>query len=187
MAPQQGLPRPIVKPLLTTMLLTQIPIFVYGTLRSDGPNAHLIAPDATDWQRAEAWGSLHYVDYVDEKGARARTVTYSPKGPSRIEGDLLTLAPHRSLSTLARLDRKELNFGLVMQRGHEASCVFVRQLILVTPDGGPSVMAWTYVLASAHGGLGPAAQPDADGIVRYSAATHDNTRHRAQATLEGHA
>jgi len=109
--------------LLITMMLTQIPIFVNGTLRSDGPNAHLIAPDATDWQRAEAWGSLHHGDDVDEKGACARTVNYSAEGPSR----------------------------------------------------------------STHGGLGPAAQPDTDGIVRYSPATHDNTPHRAQATPEGHA
>jgi len=55
------------------MLLKKIPIFVDGTLRSDGPNTHSIKPHATVSRRAEAWGSLHYADYVDEKVEIART------------------------------------------------------------------------------------------------------------------
>lgn len=169
------------------MLLTQIPIFVYGTLRSDGPNAHLIKPYTTVCRRAEVRGALHYVDYVDDQDAPGRTVTYSPEGDSRVEGELLTWAPHCSLSTLAQLDSKELNFGRQGPPPCGSRCVFVRQLILVTSDDEAPLMAWTYVLASAREGLGPRVQAGTDGIVRYTRPQRASSRHGAHVALEGFA
>lgn len=167
------------------MLLKQIPLFVYGTLRSDGPNAQLVKPYVTVCRRAEARGSLHYVDYLDDQGEPARTVTYSPEGDSRIEGELLTLAPQHNLIVLAQLDRKELNFGLAGPPWLQATCVFVRQLIVIKPDGEPPLVAWTYVLASADEGLGQGVQRDTDGVVRYAPRQRNGPRPIDHTALEG--
>jgi len=167
------------------MLLTEIPLFAYGTLRSDRPNAHLTQPYIQACRRAEVSGSLHYVDYVDENGVLARTVTYSPEGRSKIEGELQTLAaPHR-LSALAQLDRKELNFGRAGPARRQATCVFVRQLILVTPHDEPPLLAWTYVLADRNEGLYEKVQPDADGIVRYKPQRRNVSRPGHNSRLAG--
>ncbi|MDD0810032.1 gamma-glutamylcyclotransferase [Curvibacter sp. RS43] len=145
------------------MLLVQIPLFVYGTLRSYGPNAHLITPYAIKRQRAEVRGALHRVDYTDEEGGPASTVSYWAEGSSRIEGDLVHLAPHAELNLLAQLDRKELFFD----HASSAGCVFVRQIVLVTPDGQPARAAWTYVVVPADSQTRDCLPPDDDGVVRY--------------------
>lgn len=150
------------------MIVQDIPLFVYGTLRSDGLNARLLVPHIKRKGLALAQGRLDRVDYINSDGETAHTVTYCPQGRSWVEGELITLTPTDQLALWAELDLLELNFDIQNQAPERARYHFVRQLIQVIPDAGQPCLAWAYILSSktnyqAVGSL----IPDAQGVIRF--------------------
>lgn len=164
------------------MILQDIPLFVYGTLRSDGLNARLLVPHIKRKELALAQGRLDRVDYINSEGETAHTVTYCPQGRSWVEGELITLTPTNQLAIWAELDLLELNFDIQNQAPNRARYHFVRQLIRVIPDTGHPCVAWAYILSSktnyqAVGSL----IPDAQGVIRFVSDV-ETPRHETRST-----
>lgn len=121
------------------------PLFVYGTLRSDRCNAHLIAPFARQVSRAATRGGLHYVDYHDDLAERQVTVALDLDGHLDVLGELVHLDPATALQTLADLDMRELAFDGAALKAEQRRYVYLRTLIECRDSSG-SVLAWAYVL-----------------------------------------
>lgn len=125
--------------------LLHFPLFVYGTLRSDRRNAHLIAPYALQLSRATTRGALHYVDYHDGQAGRQVTVALDLDGQLSVAGELVHLDPSTALHTLAELDVRELAFDDAGLQAEQRRYVYLRTLIECHDHSGP-VLAWAYVL-----------------------------------------
>lgn len=134
-------------------LMLQFPLFVYGTLRSDRANGHLIASQARQVSRATTRGGLHYVDYHDDQATRQITVALDLSGHQKVAGELVELEPATAFQTLADLDVRELAFDDAAIQAEQRRYVYLRTLI-ECHSGSGSVLAWAYVLVQRSADLG---------------------------------
>lgn len=130
----------------------RLPLFVYGTLRSDRCNAKELAPYSPSIERGFASGTLHYVDYVDDDGSRRVTVALDPSDASTspVAGELVAFDGPNELHALAALDQRELAFQNEELSAGDRDYVYIRSLIKVLTEAGEEVIAWTYVMVSKH-------------------------------------
>lgn len=151
----------------------RIPLFVYGTLRSDRCNARDLASFSPSVLKGLASGTLHYVDYVDDHGSRRVTVALNPSEPSAspVAGELVEFDEEDELHALAALDQRELSFQNGGIAANDRDYVYIRSLIKVIAETGEEVLAWTYVMVSKHFKPHVKVPANSDGIVEYEEIT----------------
>lgn len=127
----------------------KLPLFVYGTLRSD----RKYSGDAQQYNpkicRAHSYGKLHYVDYTDYKGKLDVTVAFDPEGAQKVLGQLFSFKDSEVNQVLALFDEKEFNFHNLSDNNNEKrKRVYIRTVISCTTEHGESVLAWAYIYVS---------------------------------------
>lgn len=124
-----------------------LPLFVYGTLRSDRANAHVVRPYRPRIRRAHMTGTLFYVEYVED-GLRQVTVDLAMHGQQQIKGELLEFDDDQLLHALADLDQRELSFEDSALPTDKRHYVYVRTIGRYVTPSGEEGLAWVYVLVS---------------------------------------
>lgn len=147
----------------------RLPLFVYGTLRSDRSNAHAISGYSKSVTRACARGVLHYVDYLGDDGRRRVTVALDPtaQGSHPVLGELVEFEDEAHLHALAELDHKELFFQDPHLSSRNRQYVYIRSIIRVDSHAGDSVWAWTYVMVSKAFVPRLQVEPNSEGLVEF--------------------
>lgn len=125
---------------------SNIPLFVYGTLRSDRKYSSDVAQFCPKPLKAYAFGKLFYIDFKDEEANKCVTVALDPVGSQRIRGELLDFRESELNHALALFDEKEFNFyDLSADKNLKRERVFIRTLISCHNEQGETILAWSYI------------------------------------------
>lgn len=129
---------------------TQLPLFVYGTLRNDRKYSRDIQRYNPRIEPAYCYGNLYYSDFIDAQGEPCVTVALDCHGAQRVKGQLFRFDAPYYYEMLAEFDDKEFNFSDLSPSGrHKAKDrVYIRSVIDCITERGKIVQAYSYIYVS---------------------------------------
>ena len=125
---------------------SNLPIFVYGTLKKGGLYHSDVVGQIEDSKDGIVRGELYYKIFR-KNGIPEVTAAFDPQGGKNIAGPLLFPRENQYYSLLAKLDELEFNFDMDGQRAQRKDRlrVYLRDITLCTTEHGVSYLAWCYV------------------------------------------
>lgn len=124
-----------------------IPLFVYGTLRSDrafGDDVKVFGPEIKD---GKCNGNLHWNLYINKQNKEEVTVALDPTGKQRVSGQLFYFKKNDIDVVYAKFDELEFNFSNLHISGRlkEKDRVYLRTSIKCTDHNGQIIDAYAYI------------------------------------------